>query len=101
MEYRHLGRSGLQVSALCLGCMNFGDRASEDESVRIIHAAIDKGINFIDTANVYSAGLSEQIVGRALAEGTRRDQVVLATKVTAHMGRKPNAGGSSPYTIRQ
>ena len=101
MEYRQLGRSGVQVSALCLGCMNFGDRTSEEDSVRIIHAAIEKGLNFIDTANTYSDGLAEEIVGKALAEDGRRDRVVLATKVTGNMGRGPNESGSSRYTIRK
>ena len=99
MEYRSLGRSSVQVSALCLGCMNFGGRADEDESVRIIHAALDAGINFIDTANVYGRGASETIVGKALAGG-RRDDVVLATKVSSAMGDRPNDRRSSRYHIR-
>jgi aryl-alcohol dehydrogenase-like predicted oxidoreductase len=67
MEYRLLGRSGVQVSALCLGTMNFGSATPEPEAVRIIHRALDAGINFIDTANVYGNGESERIVGKALA----------------------------------
>jgi len=105
VEYRILGSSGVQVSALCLGCMNFGDKTDKDESIRIIHEAIDAGINFIDTANVYGAvrgsGASEQIVGQALAESNKRDQVVLATKVCGRMGHGPNQGGGSRYHIAQ
>jgi len=101
MEYRRLGRSGLEVSSLCLGCMNFGGRTSDEEAIRIIHAAIEAGINFIDTANVYGRGVSEGIVGKALAEGGRRDRVVLATKVSNRMGDGTNEGGSSRYHIMQ
>ncbi len=95
MEYRTLGRTGVKVSPLCLGAMMFGAWGNPDheESVAIIHAALDAGINFIDTADVYSAGESEEIVGRALAG--RRDEVVLATKVHGTMGRDPNEGGNS------
>src|SRR5579875_2046511 len=78
--YRSLGRTGVQVSPLCLGAMNFGTPTPEDEARRIIDAALDGGINFIDTANVYNAGVSEEIVGRALKANGRRDEVVLATK---------------------
>ena len=99
MEYRRLGRSSLEVSALCLGTMNFGSRTDEEEAIRIVHAAIDAGINFIDTANVYGHGRSEEIVGKALADAGRRDQVVLATKVTNAMGDRPNESGSSRYHI--
>ena len=101
MEYRRLGRSSVRVSSLCLGCMNFGGRATEEDSIRIIRAAIEAGINFIDTANVYGIGRSEEIVGKALAEGGRRDKVVLASKVTNDMGDGPNDRGSSRYHIRQ
>jgi aryl-alcohol dehydrogenase-like predicted oxidoreductase len=83
MEYRSLGRTGVPVSIICLGCMNFGAQTPEDESIRIIHHAMDNGVNFIDTANVYSRGISEQVVGKAL-QG-RRDKVVLATKVHGRM----------------
>jgi aryl-alcohol dehydrogenase-like predicted oxidoreductase len=99
MEYRPLGRSGVKVSSLCLGCMNFGGRTSEEDAARIIHAAIERGINFLDTANVYGQGVSETIVGKALAEGGRRDQVFLATKVTSPMGDGPNDRGSSRYHV--
>jgi aryl-alcohol dehydrogenase-like predicted oxidoreductase len=96
MEYRTLGRTGVRVSPLCLGAMMFGKWGNPDhaESVRIIHRALDAGINFIDTADVYSAGESEEIVGKALAGG-RRDNVVLATKVHGTMGKDPNARGNS------
>ncbi|MGH9065797.1 MAG: aldo/keto reductase [Acidimicrobiales bacterium] len=97
MQHRTLGATGIQVSTLCLGAMMFGQwgNPDHDDSVRIIHAALDQGINFVDTADVYSAGESEQIVGRALSEGGRRDDVVLATKFHASMGEDPNARGNS------
>lgn len=102
MEYRNLGRTGVKVSPLCLGAMNFGMAAEEDDSIAIIHRALDAGINFIDTANVYSRGLSEQIVGKALAGG-RRDRVVLATKVFGTMDDDdPNKqGGTRRHVIEQ
>lgn len=99
MKYRTLGRSSLKVSPLCLGTMDFGDETDEDEAIRITHAAMDAGINFIDTANVYNAGVSEEMVGRALAQDNRRDRVVLATKVSNPMGDGPNRRGSSRYHI--
>src|SRR4051794_7934904 len=96
MDYRTLGRTGMQVSPLCLGAMMFGDWGNKDhdDSVRIIHRALDAGINFVDTADVYSRGESEEIVGKALAGG-RRDDVVLATKVHGRMGDDPNQFGNS------
>jgi aryl-alcohol dehydrogenase-like predicted oxidoreductase len=96
MEQRILGRTGISVSKLCLGAMMFGawGNRDPDESVRIIHRALDSGINFIDTADVYSQGESEEIVGRALAGG-RRDEVVLATKVHGQMGEGVNRQGNS------
>ena len=96
MDYRDLGRTGVQVSPLCLGTMMFGawGNADHDESVRIIHRALDAGINFVDTADVYSRGESEEIVGKALADG-RRDNVVLATKLHGKMGDDPNQFGNS------
>jgi aryl-alcohol dehydrogenase-like predicted oxidoreductase len=96
MEYRALGRTGVKVSPLCLGAMMFGAWGNEDhqESIRIIHRALDAGINFIDTADVYSRGESEEIVGKALAGG-RRDHVVLATKFHGGMGDDPNERGNS------
>jgi aryl-alcohol dehydrogenase-like predicted oxidoreductase len=96
MEHRPLGRTGMQVSPLCLGAMMFGAWGNTDheDSVRIIHHALDAGINFVDTADVYSRGESEQIVAKALAGG-RRDDVVLATKVHGTMGDDPNQQGNS------
>jgi aryl-alcohol dehydrogenase-like predicted oxidoreductase len=87
MEYRSLGRTGMQVSPLCLGAMMFGawGEPDHDTSIKIIHSALDAGVNFIDTADVYSQGESETIVGKALANG-RRDDVILATKVHGQMG---------------
>ena len=95
MEHRTLGRTGMYVSPLCLGAMMFGDWGNKDEneSIRIIHRALDAGINFVDTADVYSAGESEEIVGKALKG--RRDDVVLATKFWGPMGEDPNRGGVS------
>ncbi len=96
MQMRVLGSTGVRVSPLCLGAMMFGawGNPDHDESVRIIHRALDAGINFVDTADVYSAGESEEIVGKALA-GTRRDHVVLATKAHGAMGNDVNERGSS------
>ena len=96
MELRTLGRTGVKVSPLCLGAMMFGawGERDHDESIRIIHHALDAGINFIDTADVYSGGESEQIVGKALAGG-RREHVVLATKLHGSMGEDPNQAGNS------
>lgn len=99
MNYRPLGRTGVLVSPLCLGAMNFGGPTDEAESIAIINHALDGGINFIDTANVYNAGESERIVGKALKENGRRDQVVLATKVYGKMGDSPNDQGVSRYHI--
>src|SRR3954465_8600513 len=95
MEYRTLGRTGVQVSKLCLGTMMFGawGNTDHDDSIRIIHRALDAGINFLDSADVYSAGESEEIVGKALK--TRRDDVVLATKFFMPMGEDPNQRGGS------
>jgi len=103
MEYKNFGRTGVKVSPLCLGCMNFGGRQNEAESIRIIHEALDGGINYLDTANVYGheplkfeigRGRSEQIVGKALKNG-KRENVFLATKVHYEMGSDPNARGNS------
>lgn len=99
MEYRELGRTGVKVSPLCLGAMNFPEPSGKAESIRMITMALDRGINFIDTANVYNQGESEKIVGRTLKESGRRDQVVLATKVYGRMGDGPNDGGVSRYHI--
>ena len=99
MEYRSLGRTGVLVSPLCLGAMNFGGPTPEDEAIRIIDRALDAGINIIDTANVYNAGESERIVGKALKRNGKRDQVVLATKVHGRVGDGPNDRGNSRYHI--
>jgi aryl-alcohol dehydrogenase-like predicted oxidoreductase len=95
MKYRSLGRTGLKVSPLCLGAMMFGawGNPDHDDSISIIHAALDAGINFIDTADVYSAGESEVIVGKAIKG--KRDDLVIATKFHAPMGDDPNMAGNS------
>ncbi|PWR12457.1 aldo/keto reductase [Micromonospora acroterricola] len=95
MQYRSLGRTGVQVSTLVLGAMNFGSigRTSQDEATAIVDAALDAGINLIDTADIYSGGESEEMVGRAIAG--RRDDIVLATKANSPMGDDPNHRGSS------
>jgi len=106
MQYAKLGRTGLKVSRLCLGTMNFGPHATERESFTIMNRALELGFNFFDTANVYGwktgEGVTEQIVGRWLAEDrTRRDKIVLATKVYGRMGPGPNDVRLSAYHIRQ
>jgi len=106
MEYTHLGRTGLEVSRLCLGTMNFGPLTSEEDSFTIMDQALELGINFFDTANVYGwktgEGMTEQIVGRWFAQdGGRREKVVLATKVYGHMGDWPNEEKLSARHIRQ
>jgi aryl-alcohol dehydrogenase-like predicted oxidoreductase len=103
MELRALGQTGVKVSPLCLGAMMFGawGETDHDKSIRIIHRALDAGVNFVDTADVYSRGESEEIVGKALAGG-RRDNVVLATKVHGTMGDDPNQfGNSRRWIIRE
>lgn len=107
MEYVKLGRTGLDVSRVLLGCMSYGDSSKgghqwalpEDESRRFIKKALDMGINFFDTANVYSGGTSEEIVGRALGDFGRRDEIVIATKVYGTMRPGPNGGGLSRKAI--
>ncbi len=106
MDYRHLGRLGLKVSPLCLGTMNFGPQTSESDSFAIMDRALELGINFVDTANVYGwkrgEGVTEQIVGRWLAQGGgRREKVVLATKVYGEMGDWPNEARLSALHIRR
>src|ERR1700750_2313085 len=95
MNLRPLGRTGVQVSNLCLGTMMFGAWGNQDhdDSIRVIHAALDQGINFVDTADIYSNGESEEIVGKALTG--RRDDIVLATKGHFPMGDGPNRSGNS------
>ncbi|GIO11925.1 aldo/keto reductase [Cohnella xylanilytica] len=99
MHYRNLGRSGLKVSELGLGTNSFGKRADRDASIRIVHRAIDRGINFIDTANIYAGTASETIIGEALAG--RRHEVVLATKAGLVFGPGPNDRGSSRYHLER
>ena len=111
MNYTHLGRTGLRVSRLCLGTMNFGDVTDEKTSARILDEALETGINFIDTADVYGteqspdiqqgSGLSEEIIGRWLQQGGRRDRIVLATKAYQPMGPGPNDRRLSAYHIRK
>lgn len=100
LKYNYLGRSGLKVSALGLGTNSFGGRADEATSIRILNEAIERGINFIDTANIYTNTASETIIGKALAGGKRKD-VILATKVGMPRGEAPNAGGSSRREIME
>ena len=96
MEYRALGRTGVRVSALCLGCMMFGGRTTPEDSYAIIDRAIDAGINFLDTANVYSRGRSEEVTGEALKRNGKRQRIVLATKVHGVMADDdPNMQGNS------
>src|SRR4051812_27520041 len=107
MDYANLGRSGLKVSRICLGCMSYGvpDRGThpwsldEEQSRPFIKRALELGINFFDTANSYSDGTSEEIVGRALRDFARRDEVVLATKVFHPLRQDPNSGGLSRKAI--
>lgn len=106
MQYTYLGRTGLQVSRLCLGTMNFGPLTSEEDSHAIMDKALELGINFFDTANVYGwklgEGVTEQIIGRWFAKGGgRRDKVVIATKVYNRMGEWPNERGLSALHIRK
>jgi aryl-alcohol dehydrogenase-like predicted oxidoreductase len=97
MDYVNLGKSGVKVSRLCMGCMTLGREVDEKESIRMVKVALDHGINFFDTANSYSGTRSEEILGKALKEN--RDQVVLATKVFNPMGDGPNDRGCSRYHI--
>ena len=107
MKYTKFGPTGMDVSVICLGCMSFGEPAAgnhewslpEAESRELIKQALDAGVNFFDTANVYSAGTSEEITGRALADMANRDEIVLATKVHGRMHEGPNGGGLSRKAI--
>ena len=110
MDYVNLGHSGLKVSQLCLGCMSYGDTSkgwhgdwvlSEDESRPFIREAVEAGINFFDTANMYSLGASEEIIGRLLPEFARRDEIVVATKAFLPWRQAPNAGGLSRKALIQ
>src|SRR5512134_1466703 len=104
MDYTQLGRTGLKVSRWCLGTMNFGPQTTEPDSYAIMDRALELGINFFDTANVYGwklgEGVTEQIIGRWLAQGGRREQIVLATKVNGRMGEGENDRRLSAYHIR-
>lgn len=97
MEYRKLGSSGLRISLAGLGCNNFGQRIGEAESLAVVHAALDAGIRFFDTADVYGGGRSEELLGRAL--GSRRSEVVIATKFGYRTGAGPNVGGGSRRSV--
>jgi len=99
MEYRKLGRSGVLVSPICLGTMNFGNSTNEDDSFAIMQKAVEGGINFFDTANVYNKGESESITGKFLKENNLREQIVLATKVFSRVGDQPNDAGGSRFHI--
>ena len=110
MDYVNLGHSGLKVSQLCLGCMSYGDTSkgwhgdwvlSEDDSRPFIREAVEAGINFFDTANMYSLGASEEIIGRLLPEFARRDEIVVATKAFLPWRQAPNAGGLSRKALIQ
>ena len=111
MHYKHLGRTGLKVSRLCLGTMNFGELTNESTSFEIMDAALDAGINYFDTADVYGGpnspdmekgyGISEEYIGRWLAQGGRRERIVLATKVYQPMETGPNDRHLSAYHIRK
>lgn len=107
MEYTKLGNTGLEVSKICLGCMSFGDTKrwtgswilNEENSSSIIKKALELGINFFDTANIYSFGASEEILGQALKDYAKRDEVVIATKVNQRMYEGPNGAGNSRKSI--
>ncbi len=99
MEYRQLGRTGTRVSQLCLGTMNFGSVTDEPTAHQMIDEALDAGINFIDTADCYGRGVSEEFIGRALKENGKRDDIVLATKAVAGMGEGENDHGASRYHL--
>src|SRR6201996_4008863 len=107
MDYVKLGRTGLDVSRICLGCMSYGDASrgghqwvlNEEESRPYIRNALEQGINFFDTANVYSIGSSEEFLGRALGDFANRDEVVIATKVHGPMREGPNGAGLSRKAI--
>ncbi|HEY4693358.1 MAG TPA: aldo/keto reductase, partial [Bellilinea sp.] len=99
MNHRLFGRTGVWVSPLCLGTMNFGSPTDAAESSAIILRALDAGINMIDTADVYNGGESERIVGQTLKDSGKRDQVFLATKVFNRTGEGPNDAGASRYHI--
>jgi aryl-alcohol dehydrogenase-like predicted oxidoreductase len=96
VEYRNLGRTGMKVSNLCMGCMTFGKKTDQETACKMVDYAIDQGVNFFDTANVYNRGVSEEYLGEALARNGKREQIVLATKVHGRMDDDdPNMQGNS------
>lgn len=106
MQYTKLGSTGMDVSRICLGCMGFGDKSpeqdwwiNEEEAHPIVERALDLGVNFFDTANVYQGGRSEEILGAALKKYSRREEIVLATKVWGQMRPGPNGGGNSRKSV--
>ena len=109
MDYSNLGQTGLKVSPLCLGCMSFGDASKgwhkwimdEESSRPVIRRALEAGINFFDTANIYAAGTSEEVTGRALKDFARRDEIVIATKAHGRWGKGPNQAGLSRKALFQ
>ena len=101
MEYRTLGRTGVQVSCLCFGAMSFGGDADEATSAAMFHRCREAGVNFFDTANSYSGGRSEEILGRLVAESKCRDEIVLTSKVRGQVGSDVNARGTSRRHIMQ
>src|SRR5215216_6469647 len=107
MQYVNLGRTGMKVSRLCLGMMSYGSKQwrewvlEEDQAKPFIQRALEAGINFFDTADVYSLGISEEVTGRALRDFAKRDEVVIATKVFNPMGDKPNQRGLSRKHIME
>ena len=109
MQFAHLGRSGLTVSRLCLGCMSYGDTSKgwhgdwllgEDAARPFFREALEAGINFFDTANIYSGGTSEEITGKLLKEMARRDEIVVATKAFGVWRNAPNCGGDGQHRPR-
>ncbi|MDX1708932.1 MAG: aldo/keto reductase, partial [Desulfobacterales bacterium] len=99
MEYRRLGRSGLNISKLALGTMNFGNPTAKTEAIEIIRTALDAGVNILDCADVYAEGASERILGEALAEDGKRNEVFLTSKVFLPTGSGPNDAGNSKHHI--
>lgn len=99
MKYRQLGNTGTRVSPLCLGTMSFGERVNQAMATRMIGEAVDAGINFVDTADCYGMGVSEQMIGKALKENGTREQVVVATKAVAQTGEGPNDRGASRFHL--
>src|SRR5205823_4525334 len=106
MQYTYLGRTGVKVSRLCLGCMSYGTSKwrpwvlDEAEAMPFFRRSIEAGVNFFDTADMYSAGVSEEVTGRALREFANREEIVIATKVRFGMSKGPNMGGLSRKHIQ-